>query len=279
MSERPNQRHARLLEHLAEHAEISSQDAGRLHEGIAPRLWPSSALIAIGRRGFRGRAGANGGRRDGCTESCLVAYSTLASWRRADADSVGGREPGRAACLRFIASRRRRLRTRAAQIPRATVSPSDPSATVIGAMARLASSPSASPSATLFPAPSVARRPERAREQGVSGKARATPGNRKNRTTTYTMTPVIEEILEQLVSGGSHRSLGEVHRRAVMFYGAQVLGAEAVAEIVRRIEGEEALSPHGLGVEALTEIVRRTKGDEAVAEIVRRIEGEESLNA
>lgn len=109
-------------------------------------------------------------------------------------------------------------------------------------MARLATSPSASPSATLFPAPSVSRTPERAREKGVSGKARATPGNRKNRTTTYTMTQLIEYALEELVSGKGHRSLGDVHRKAVLFYATHELGADRMAEIERLIEAKESLN-------------------------------------
>lgn len=108
-------------------------------------------------------------------------------------------------------------------------------------MARLAPTPSAS-SATLFPAPSVAQRPARARQEGVAGRARATPGNRQNRTTTITLTPVLEEVLEQLVSGGRARSLGEAVRQALTVYGTQELGAETIAAIERDVEGKETLN-------------------------------------
>lgn len=108
-------------------------------------------------------------------------------------------------------------------------------------MARLAPIPTAA-SATLFPAPSAAQRPARARQQGVRGKARATPGNRQNRTTTITLTPVLEEVLEQLVSGGRARSLGEAVRQALTVYGTQELGAEAMAAIERELEGKESLN-------------------------------------
>lgn len=107
-------------------------------------------------------------------------------------------------------------------------------------MARLANSSSAS--ATLFPAPSAAQRPARARQQGVAGKARATPGNRQTRTTTITLTPVIEEILERLIAGGTHRSIGEASREALMAYGIRELGAGTIEEIEREIDGRESLS-------------------------------------
>lgn len=76
----------------------------------------------------------------------------------------------------------------------------------------------------------------------MSGKARATPGNRQNRTTTITLTPVLEEVLEQLVSGGRARSLGEAVRQALTVYGTQELGADLMAAIEREVEGKEPLN-------------------------------------
>lgn len=71
---------------------------------------------------------------------------------------------------------------------------------------------------------------------------RRTAGNRRHPTTTISLSPLVEELLEQLIETGVVESNSEAARRAVELLARQELGDERVDEIARTIQGKETPS-------------------------------------
>lgn len=68
---------------------------------------------------------------------------------------------------------------------------------------------------------------------------RRTAGNRKHRTTTIALSPLVEELLEQVLESGSVESVSEAARLGIELFAREQLGDERVDEVVRAIQGEE----------------------------------------
>lgn len=92
---------------------------------------------------------------------------------------------------------------------------------------------------TESPAPG---RPVKAAPPSGRGRPRLTAGNRKNGTTTVTISLFHEELLEQMLERGAVDSNSDAARRGLELLALEMLGAERVAEIRREVEGKESLT-------------------------------------